>query len=188
MVSISAPFWVLSFAFERKFLEPRRLRSWSTKTEPFVHTGKRGLLFELHPREFIDREIYVEGIFEKRLLDFLRAYFTRHPGRVALDVGCNIGNHCCYLADTFQEIHAFDPNPVATARFRKNIDLNGICNVRLNMVGLSDARSTLHLKVNSNGNLGNSMLLPEFEDGSVPVPVITGDEYVRENVGGGSIS
>lgn len=39
-------------------------------------------------------------------------------GRVALDVGANIGSWTCLLADRFEEVHAFEPNPQAHGPLR----------------------------------------------------------------------
>ena len=108
MSKLQGLMWAVSHAAERRFRMPTRAREWAGKREPFVHTARHGLSFELVPGEYVDQHIYVEGIFERRFLDGLHAYFTRHPGDVMLDVGCNIGNHSCFLADRFRAVHAFD--------------------------------------------------------------------------------
>ena len=176
--------WAVSHAAERRFRMPTRAREWAGKREPFVHTARHGLSFELVPGEYVDQHIYVEGIFERRFLDGLHAYFTRHRGDVMLDVGCNIGNHSCFLADRFRAVHAFDPNPIVTARMQANVARNRIGNVTIRTVGLGDAPSTLHLKVNRSGNLGASFLTDTPDADTQAVPIVVGDDVVRDEVQG----
>jgi FkbM family methyltransferase len=170
--------WIITHAIERKILEPRRAKSWLTRHEPFVHTTPRGLRFELHPREWIDGFIYRDGIYERRFLDLIRAYFRRYPGSVALDVGSNIGNHACFLHDCFTQIHCFDPNPVVIARLQRNLELNGIGNIIVNSIGLSDSDAELQFHINLDGAIGNSHFTDAPDEKTVPLKVTAGDNYV----------
>ncbi len=151
---------------------------------PFVHTARHGVAFELVPGEYIDQLIYVEGIFERRFLDGLHAYFRRYPGDVMLDVGCNIGNHSCYLAQEFRAVHAFDPNPTIVERMQTNLALNRLSNVTTHTVGLGNAPATLYLHVNCEGNLGGSYLSGQPGQDALAVPIAIGDDLVREAVDG----
>lgn len=184
MSKLQGLMWAVSHAAERRFRMPAREREWAGKREPFVHAARHGLEFELVPGEYVDRHIYVEGIFERRFLDGLYAYFTRWPGDVMLDVGCNIGNHSCFLADRFRAVYAFDPNPIVTARMQANVARNRIGNVTIRTVGLGDAPSTLHLKVNRGGNLGASFLTDTPDEDTQAVPIVVGDDAVRDAVQG----
>ncbi len=182
MSKFSGLMWAISHATERRFHMPSRLHAWTQQRSPFVHTARHGLRFELVPGEYVDQHIYVEGIFERRFLDGLHAYFTQHPGDVMLDVGCNIGNHSCFLADCFRAVYACDPNPIVTARMQANVARNRIGNVTIRTVGLGDATSTLHLKVNRDGNLGASALTDTPDADTLAVPIVVGDDAVREAV------
>jgi FkbM family methyltransferase len=184
MSKLQGLMWAVSHAAERRLRMPAREREWAQQREPFVHAARHGLQFELVPGEYIDQHIYVEGIFERRFLDGLYAYFTRHPGDVMLDVGCNIGNHSCFLADRFRAVHAFDPNPIVTARMQANVARNRIGNVTIRTVGLGDAASTLYLKVNRGGNLGASFLTDAPGEDTQAVPIVVGDHIVRSEVQG----
>ncbi len=184
MSKLSGLLWAVSHAAERRFVMPGRSRAWAQQREPFVHTARHGLKFELVPGEYVDRHIYVEGIFERRFLDGLYAYFTRYPGDVMLDVGCNIGNHSLFLASRFRTVHAFDPNPIVIARAKANLERNDIGNVRVHNVGLGERASRLHLKVNRGGNLGASFLTDHPDADTQAVPIAIGDDFVRESVRG----
>jgi FkbM family methyltransferase len=165
-------------AIERKLLQPRRRKSWNARSNPFVHTTLRGLRFKLHPRQFIDTFIFVEGIYERRFLDIMRIYFRKSPGKVSLDIGSNIGNHAIYLHDCFQSIHCFDPNPVVVQRLRDNISLNPIGNIHVHAVGLSDRTDALEFEIDR-FDLGSSHFVEKAAEGTISLPVVIGDEYVE---------
>jgi FkbM family methyltransferase len=164
---------------------PRRERAWNVmRGEPFLHRARHGVSFELVPGEYIDKLIYVEGIFERRFLDGLHGYFRRHPGDVMLDIGCNIGNHSCFLANEFNAVHSFDPNPTIIKRLQTNVTLNGLSNVTAHSVGLGCAEVTLYLHVNVEGNMGGSYITNTPGINSLPVPIVVGDDVVKKAVTG----
>jgi FkbM family methyltransferase len=164
---------------------PRREQTWKAMRSPsFVHKARHGVSFELVPGEYIDQLIYVQGIFERRFLDGLQGYFRRHPGDVMLDVGCNIGNHSCFLAKDFRAVHSFDPNPIIIKRLHTNITLNGLSNITAHSVGLGCAEHTLYLNINVEGNLGGSFLTNTAAAKSLAVPIVMGDDIVSKAVTG----
>lgn len=81
---------------------------------------------------FADREI--AGL-EKRIFPCLP------QGGVCLDIGANIGNHAVHFADSFAQIHAFEPNNKALALLRINAQLKP--NITVHGVGLSDCTQDL---------------------------------------------
>jgi FkbM family methyltransferase len=162
---------------------PRREQAWrAMRSSSFVHKARHGVSFELVPGEYIDQLIYVQGIFERRFLDGLHGYFRRHPGNVMLDVGCNIGNHSCFLAKEFCAVHSFDPNPTIIKRLQTNVALNGLSNVTAHRVGLGSAEHTLYLHINVEGNLGGSYLTDTPGVKTLPVPIVMGDDIVSKAV------
>jgi FkbM family methyltransferase len=170
--------WAVGHAYRRKVQQPRRLRQWKTKQRPFEHRAAGDLTFRLYPGEFIDRHIFVEGIYEQRFLDFVRSYYELHPGTVALDVGSNIGNHALYLSKCFRQIHCFDPNPVALQRLRENARLSGSTNLVIHPVALSNAAGELPFVVVSDGNLGASHFTDDPDKATMTVPRVVGDDYI----------
>lgn len=114
--------FLLTHSIHQKLVTPRRQKAWAAQRSPFVHRGARGVRMRLYPGQYIDERIYVDGIYEKRFLEFLRRRIPR--GGVMLDVGANIGNHALYLADLFDEVHCFEPSPKAADRLEENIGLS----------------------------------------------------------------
>ena len=89
------------------------------------------------------RDIIVKGLHEERLLrilfdKLLVQWIPEFKAGVILDVGANIGNHTCFFARYFNQVIAFEPNPVAYRILQANIGLNRLKNVVLRKVGLSD--------------------------------------------------
>lgn len=168
--------WTIIDAARRKILRPYKQWQWRRRREPFIFTAARALRFKLYPGEYIDSQIYSEGIYELYLLRFVAANFR---GRTMLDVGANIGNHALYLARNFDAVHCFEPNPVALLRLRKNADLSGV-ELLIHEVGLANANAELAFRSLGTGNLGGS----SFDSIDAPVtdilPVRRGDDYLRE--------
>ncbi len=66
-------------------------------------------------------------------------------GQVALDVGANRGIASVFLARHFAEVHAFEPATVNQERFRATMALNGVGNVTLHPLAVSDGMGTVTL-------------------------------------------
>lgn len=52
---------------------------------------------------------------------WLRAWLPE-GGRLALDIGANVGTWTVWLAGRFEQVHAFEPNPEALLELRKHAD------------------------------------------------------------------
>lgn len=166
----------VSYAIHKKLLIPRRKREWNLKDRAFVHTTSFGQKFELHPGEEIDKDIFVEGMYELRILRVIERVFSRRPGSIMVDVGANIGNHAIYLSRYFDRIICFEPSPEIAARLKSNIKLNGITNIQVENVGLSNRDAMMHFKLNKSGNLGASGFQAEANAETIDLPVRKGDD------------
>jgi FkbM family methyltransferase len=142
-------------ALMQALVEPRRLRKYEAQSEAFVHKTSSGLTFELLPNQFVDRYIAVEGIFERRFLEYVRSLLP--SGAVMLDIGANIGNHSLFLAGRCRGIHCFEPNPETAARLKRNIRHNGLDEkIKVHEFGLGKKDEQLTFHENVSGNLGAS--------------------------------
>lgn len=133
----------------------------------------------------IGDQIRVSGRYEDEHLNAIEKLVLPHvaPASDCIDVGANIGNHSLFFSRHFKRVVAFEPNPVARALLDINLWMNGVRNVEVRAVGLSDAEGTEVLSVCLD-NLGATRLRsfaeadPEFshrvvED--VEVALTTGD-------------
>ena len=96
------------------------------------------LMFFCDPGVRVESQIIRGGLFAPSILN--RLADLAQPGSLVLDVGGNIGAYAIPLAkaDPSIEVHAFEPNPHAIARFKRNLRLNGVSNVTLHEIALGD--------------------------------------------------
>jgi len=72
-------------------------------------------------------------------------------GRVAIDIGANIGSYTLPLARRFKDVTAFEPSKVHCRLLRLNISLNNLRNVHVHEVALSDSDGIMPLYIRSGG-------------------------------------
>lgn len=167
----------------RTFATNRRRRAFEKLGDAFVYTTPEGNRFELYPGEFIDRDIYAFGIYERRILDLLRARLKRR--RTYLDIGANIGNHALYLRDMFEQVHCFDPNPAIVQRLRRNVALNKASNITVHPVGLGEVDGELPFTADLTGNMGLGSFVDKGSAQAFMLPVVAASRYIREQGIGG---
>jgi len=141
------------------------------------------VLFYCNPRINVERKIIRDGLYGPHILKYMDALHV--PNSIVLDVGANMGAYAIPLAKAFAdiEVHAFEPNPFAVDRLRRNLSVNGVTNVLLQQyaVGAQPGRMDLHAFAEE--DLGLSSLIPPPKEGSrnIPVEVITLDGFYRTN-------
>ena len=141
--------------------------------------GARGLRFRLHPGQPLDGEIFVNGLYERALLEFLRVRLPANAGTM-LDVGANIGNHAIYLCDRFAHVHCFEPNPTAVERLEENIRLNRIENIEVHRIGLGSRDGSLPFAT-STDDLGLARFVDDNAEASAQLPITSADRWAAQN-------
>jgi FkbM family methyltransferase len=173
--------YVVQRTFDRFIRWPLRRKIIDAKGEVFLHKTADGLLFFIDPSQYVDRLIFIKGIYERRFLDNLKGRFDL--GAVALDVGANIGNHSIYLHDQFSEIHAFEPNPRTFEYLQKNIEANGLTSIVAHQIALGELDDELVFRQNLDGNLGNSGFVDEIASDQrasySKMKVFNADNYIK---------
>lgn len=97
------------------------------------------------------------------------------PGQVVLDVGANMGYYTLLAAQGVGEegeVHSFEPVERTFERLSYNVRLNGLRNVRLNRLVVSDSPGEMVVHVAPESNIGMSSL-------AVPACGSTRTEQVR---------
>lgn len=123
------------------------------------------------------------GSFDRLGLEVMIQALQKMEAPVALDIGANIGNHTVVLAKYCRKVHAFEPQLRTGIRLRDNVRLNGLKNVVLHDVGLSDQEGMERLYLASSGTGGQSTFVPDLAHAGgkcVDLPVRRGDELLRE--------
>lgn len=114
----------------------------------------------------IGLSVNLEGRYENSPLllveEFIKKKMPYAKDKTALDIGANIGNHSLFFANNFNDVYAFEPNPVTFevlqinckfASANKNI-------IPLNF-GLSDIKGRLPFYINHSiiGGIGGSAII-----------------------------
>jgi len=124
----------------------------------------------------------------------IRCFLSRIPAErhgTILDIGANAGTHSLAFARVFETVHAFEPNPMLWPQFERNMELNGLTNVRLHKLGLADRDSelTLHLIDKPNYGLGTFSTVEQYDlplRPAVTCPIRHAGNYLAE-IGAGPV-
>lgn len=82
------------------------------------------------------------GVFMESDLALMRAFFS--PDDEIIDVGANIGGFAIPFSKFARKVHAFEPIPETADQLDYNLAQNGVTNVVVHRVGLSDAKGVLY--------------------------------------------
>ena len=112
----------------------------------------------VHPGEHIGRTVFFFGDLEPKL-SWVCTHVLR-PGDTVVDIGANYGVVTLLAAQAVGPggcVHAFEPQPRVADLLRRSIALNGLTQVHLHQLALSDADGRLELRV-PDRNLGAASL------------------------------
>lgn len=112
----------------------------------------------------IDAAIFYYGAFEKPLLHFMGAAMSAIAGDkgVFVDIGANIGQHSLYMSQVSKHVIAFEPFAPVRARLEHHRKLNGITNIEVHALGLSNISKKQPFYAPSGSNAG----IGSFDPGS----------------------
>ncbi len=111
------------------------------------------------------------------------------PGDVFVDIGACYGYHALTNArrvGSHGRVYALEPQPDMFATIRENVRRNGVTNLDVENLALSDRSEQLQLHRFSNLGVGHTSIacLEQSVSGVFPCPAITMDEYVdRKGIG-----
>ena len=143
----------------RKFLYRQLCRKGDIPDFPF-EKNFFGLRYQGNLNNNIEASIFFYGAFEKPLLFFLRDVINsiqeKHPKTrtVFIDIGANIGQHSLYMSKFAESVVAFEPFPIVNEKFKHQISLNNISNIKLYEYGLSDKDELLSFYAPTGRNQG----------------------------------
>lgn len=112
-------------------------------------------------------------------IEFLR---THLHGGVLVDVGANVGSVSLLVADKIDRAFLFEPNPVAAARARENVSINGLP-FEVYELAASDVQGTVELE-DAGGGCSCNRTVVGFQT-KVPtrtVRCVTLDQFLDEQM------
>lgn len=153
------------YRLDFKFRCPRIGVTWSAEGFPDILT--RHMLFE--------------GMYQEDVLVALKNLVR--PGDTVFDVGGHHGLMAVIsgrAAGASGRVVTFEPNPAARQFLEQHVALNGLGNVRVESLALSDRRGEIPFYVQTGDVTWNSTIIQEFGSGNqaIMVQTLTLDEYV----------
>jgi FkbM family methyltransferase len=121
----------------------------------------------------------LQGHHEKKFASALLSCVR--PGDSVWDIGANMGLYTIPLAKAVTNsgsVHAFEPIPTCLERLKLNIHLNGLSNVYLHQIALSDKCSNGKMMLSSDPRGSTSYLVNNVGNGyeeTIDVEVFSGD-------------
>lgn len=155
--------------------------SLSELDKEFIFTNDKGLKFILDVSEYVMKQIYLFGIYEKPYVNYLSS-FPQDTIKTIVDIGANIGNYTIALKNAYptSTIHSFEPNSINYQRLVKNIELNEFKNIKANQLGLSDKKGELNLYFEDK-NMGAASLAESAGSKHEVIKLDTLDNYCTQN-------
>jgi FkbM family methyltransferase len=135
----------------------------------------------------IGQGLYTRGYFEPHVNRLIRALPL--DGKVAVDVGANIGVHTIHLSEavgTTGRVFAFEPEPHVAELLRENCALNGSANVMVLQAAVGAASGYGWVNRNPNGNLGDNRIRLTRDNAGTRVEIVSLDDCLAE-VGDGQV-
>jgi FkbM family methyltransferase len=107
--------------------------------------------------DFVGMSILVNGYHERDLLEFLgKEVYAKIKSGIAIDIGAFIGTHSLHMAQYFDHVISFEPNPVVYKLFEANRMDGGYKNIYSYNFGLSGTEQYLPYYKYTEGNLGRN--------------------------------
>jgi FkbM family methyltransferase len=184
--------WTRSWVPRRllRHLYKRLARRGSAPDIPFA-ADFFGLRYQGNLNNNIDFNIYFYGAFEKPLLFFLRDAFTILPMEhgAFVDIGANVGQHSLFMSSLGARVHAFEPFGQVREQFMRQIRGNGLDNISVHPVGLSNENTRLPFFAPTGTNAGiGSFDAGTVDKGNVSIgelQLARGDDYFPvQGIGG----
>ncbi len=146
-----------------------------------VFLNYMGVKFILNINEYVMKQIFMFGIYEKPYIKLLTS-FPENQIRTIIDIGANIGNYTLSFKKKYPNtiIHSFEPNSINAERLRKNIELNQFSYIKVNQLGLSDNAGELKLYFDEK-NMGGASLAEKAGNNFEVIKLTTLDDYCLEN-------
>lgn len=133
---------------------------------------------------YVDYQVLLRGAYEKFMLHFMRDVLkTTGRGKTVLDIGANIGNHTIFLSRCASTVHAFEPYEPFRASLEKKLAINGIDNVSVHPIGLSNVKESIPYYLTEGSATGSFQeeFSPSGEEEPIILDVDIGDDFVTRN-------
>jgi FkbM family methyltransferase len=151
------------------------LLAWLVPWRPAFRTraSKSKLSFFAHCRDISGRHVAKYGAWEPRLTDWISDHLSASPPGIFVDVGANLGWHAIHAAQhaRVEAVVAFEPDAFNAWLLDRNLTLNDINKVIINVCAVGARCGTIRLNRYKSSNKGRHSVLTEHGYGWRTVPM-----------------
>ena len=146
-----------------------------------------GEYIHLHLNDWIDQQIYTEGIYSVEKYHTMYFRNLLKPGWVFFDIGANIGYYTLQASMRVGKkgkIYSFEPVSKTLKNLRSNIKLNKFENIDTFQYIISDIGKTTRIYIGDETNTGTSRCSPQYIKNTQnyeSIKSITVDDFVELN-------
>lgn len=147
---------------------------------------KNGLKVVIYPNDIIGKRVYFFGDVDRKITALLNAILER--GETLIDVGANIGIvsiQCLPRIGAGGRVVAVEPQSLCAEALRETVALNGISNLEIHTLAISDRNGQGRMELQEAGNLGTASLKPgesgrpSGANGESDVPIRDAGEFLE---------
>lgn len=143
-----------------------------------------GLKYRGNLGNHIDFLTFFFGSYERGILKFLKEKVLR-PQDIVFDVGANIGHHSLFFSQFSRRVYSFEPYEKVRNIFLERVSENGISNIVVVPLGLSDKEQQLEYFEPNDDNSGiGSFVSDHFSKNQktgLILSLVSGDKYFLGN-------
>lgn len=137
-----------------------------------------GIVLPLNLGEWIQYWMFMDGAYEKQLVDFLNPLVK---GKIFFDVGANIGAYTLTLAKSAAQTYSFEASASNAAILRNFVGLSKLKNIEVTNKAVSNKTGEMIQLFSSTDTGGNNTQFHDFGKGSETVPTITLDQFCADS-------
>lgn len=136
-----------------------------------------GVVLPLNIGEWIQYWMFMEGAYEKQLVDFLLPYVK---DRTFFDVGANVGSYTMSLSKSAKRIYSFEASSFNAGMLNNFVTIAKLENIEVINKAVSSTSGDQITLYSSPDTGGNNTQFHDFGSGGECVDTITLDQFVQD--------
>ena len=144
-----------------------------------------GVEFCIRPDNYIDRQLWLEGGYEKKQLQTMLSVARNNHFDTFIDIGTNFGLYSCILGseNAIPEVQSFECDPRNLFQLYGHLAMNNLLEkVTVHQKAVGDEASTKQFSLAHKNNSGTSKIIQDtgapVNDNSISVEQIKIDDYL----------
>jgi len=154
-----------------------------TSRQTAYHPGGLRFIIDMLDKRNVPLETFNFNHYEKE--DSEMIFKLINPDSHIIDIGANIGWYTIHTAAMLKNgsIHCFDPVPETHRKLSANIAINGLTNIKVNNIALSEKKQTLtfYFDPNQSGSSSSKNITESPTIEKIELESITFDDYAAQN-------